>query len=450
MHVNFKRAVIVLLFVSFIINLGFSAISPMFPYLILAFKGLLNELPEVMLEPIEAHRGAVEFGILMAAFMLTRAPTAALTGFLSDVLGRKVTMMIGIILYFLVSIGFVLSNSVMELIGLRAIQGVASAMVWPVAEAYIADVTPRWDRGKAISAYSASMLIAEMIGPAIGVAVYKGYIFFFGTNDVIMALKSPMIFLAIMSLLSIAIIIILPRIPGKIPRSNLKKDYLLQLMKKRMKDIKNTINELPRSISLSIKAIYANGIVNGISIGIIHTVALVYVIEEVVKDPLYLGIYFTIFSMAALPATMVSGYVSDKIKKRKPIALLGFFIGRLTFFFIPLIKDFIVLLILAALPSLVFGLSMPAMRALQADLIPHTIRGTIFGAQQLFLNSGIFLGSILGGFLTNIYAKSVFKLLGLKLSGYIVPFWIAGFLGLIATIVFAIYVTERARTEDLI
>jgi len=448
MHVGFKRAIIVLLFVSFVINLGFSAISPMFPYLILAFKGLLNELPEVVLEPIEVHRGAIEFGLLMAAFMLTRAPTAVLTGFLSDLLGRKVTMAIGALLYLLVSVGFVLSNSVLELIGLRAIQGIASAMVWPVAEAYIADITPRWNRGKAISAYSASMLIAEMVGPAIGVATYKGYIFLFGGRDVIMALKSPMVFLAIMSFVSVIAISILPRIPSDGPRDNLRRTTFLKTVKEGIRKIKNVIGGLPLSISITIKAIYANGIVNGISMGIIHTVALVYVIEEVVKDPLFLGIYFTIFSIAALPATVISGYLSDKMKKRKPIALFGFFVGRLTFFFIPLVKEFVTLLVLAALSSLVFGLSMPAMRALQADLVPRTIRGTIFGMQQLFLNSGIFVGSILGGLLTNIYAKCIFSFFNLKLSGYILPFWTAGFLGVIATIIFAIYVTERPKTKD--
>lgn len=82
-------AVAILLAASFVINLGFSALSPVFPYLILALKGVLKELPELTKGVIEAHKGAVELGLLTAAFMVVRAPIAGVIGVVSDVLGRK-------------------------------------------------------------------------------------------------------------------------------------------------------------------------------------------------------------------------------------------------------------------------------------------------------------------------------------------------------------------------
>ena len=61
---------------------------PVFPYLVLAIKGVLKELPELSME-VRAYAGAIEFGALMAVFMAARAPTAFSSGFLSDFLGRR-------------------------------------------------------------------------------------------------------------------------------------------------------------------------------------------------------------------------------------------------------------------------------------------------------------------------------------------------------------------------
>jgi len=148
---NVRKAILVLIAASFIINLGFSALGPLFPYLVLALKGVLRELPELTTGAIEAHQGAFEFGLLMAAFMATRAPMSAFSGFLSDIFGRKRTIVAGMTLYLVATTGFILAQDVSSLIIFRAVQGAGSAMVWPVAEAYLADVTGRWQRGRVVS-----------------------------------------------------------------------------------------------------------------------------------------------------------------------------------------------------------------------------------------------------------------------------------------------------------
>ncbi len=433
---NYRLALVSLLLASFVVNLGFSALSPVFPYLILAFKGLLTELPELVETSIEAHKGAMEFGILTAAFMLTRAPTAGVVGFISDVFGRKKTILIGMSLYFAVSTGFLFSNDIWLFTLFRALQGVASAMVWPVAEAYLADITPRWRRGKAISMYTASMTVAEIIGPGVGIVIYKVFITWFGETDVLAALKSPIIFLAVTCLISLAILFFLPPVSavgeGSTGRSEIG-----------FKDVFKTLRSVSPSISRGLKAIYFNGAINGVAVGIVETATIVYIIEKVAKDPLYIGVFSTLMALGSLPTMLIAGYISDKMKTRKPIILLGYIIGRSSFFLIPLIRDCMLLLLVGLMISLIFGLSTPIMRALQADLISSTIRGTVFGIQQLFFNIGIFAGALVGGWLSETFAPVEIILFGSKLSGYIVPFWISGGLAMIGTIVFAVYVEER-------
>jgi len=426
------KAILVLIAASFIINLGFSALGPLFPYLVLALKGVLRELPELTVGVIEAHQGALEFGLLMAAFMATRAPMSALSGLISDIFGRKWTIVVGMVLYLVATTGFILSRDVTSLIIFRAVQGIGSAMVWPVAEAYLADVTGRWQRGRAISAFMASMLIAELIGPGIGVAIYKVWVAVFGGADYIMAIKSPIIFLAVMVLGSLITTIFLPSIPA---RSN-------PSIKTGLEDVKNLLKTLPKTVSRSLKIMYLNGIINGFSLGIIETALIVYIIEFVVKDPAYVGLYYIISSAAALPATLLSGYIADRIRRRKPIILLGYVVGRGVFFLMPLIRDPALFLMLAIPSSMTFGISVPAMVALQADIAPREVRGSIFGIQELFMNSGVLAGSILGGWLTQILTIQIYRVAAYQIQGIVLPFWITGALGALTTILFALYVKE--------
>lgn len=423
-----------LLLASFIVNLGFSAFMPIFPYLVLAIKGVLRELPELAMS-IRAHTGALEFGVLMAAFMATRAPTALSSGVLSDLLGRRKVMVIGLLLYFISSLGFFLSSTFLGLLISRALQGVASGMVWPVAEAYLADVTKRWQRGKTLSSYVASMLIAELIGPSVGVLIYKGWVMLYGPADYLTALKSPAIFLAILSFISALMVLPLPEASsGNFNRrSGLGGTF---------KHLSSLMKSLPTSISRSLKVIYFNGVANGFALGILQTAQAIYVIQYVSKDPAFLGILFTVFAASALPATLLSGYLTDRIRRRKPIIILGYVFGRGCLFIIPFIRDPLTFL-LAVIPlSMTFGVSMPAMRALQADLTPRDVRGTVFGLQQFFFNGGIFAGSILGGFLTRLLTPEVYRLLSLSLEGIIIPFWLTGLVGAVTTTLFVLYVSE--------
>ncbi|RLE95749.1 MAG: hypothetical protein DRJ96_07990 [Thermoprotei archaeon] len=429
------RPLAVLVAASFVVNLGFSAMSPLFPYLVLAIKGVLREPPEAA-GTVEAHVGAVELGALMAAFMAARAPVAGLVGFLSDALGKRGVIMLGMGIYTAAALGFLAFNDLTAFVGLRALQGVASAMVWPVAEAYLAEVTPKWSRGKAISIYSSSMLIAQVAGPSLGVAVYKLCLAAVGPGGLILALKAPMALLAATCAVSTITLLLLP----PISRGSTRVEGLRGVIR--------GLRDLPPTVSRSLKVMYINGLVNGLAMGILNTAAVAYVVEEVVSDPLYIGIFFTVFSLVAVPATMLAGWLTDRVRRRKPVALVGYFAGRAAMFLLPLTRSYVLLLAVGVLISMVFSLSAPSMRALQADLAPPGLRGTVFGVQQLFYNSGVLMGALMGGYIVEAYAERSFRLLGYDLTGYIVPFWLAGGMGLLTASLFALYVEEPSPHQD--
>ncbi len=426
-----RLALIITLLISLVIGIGFSAAMPVFPYLVLALKGILKELPELTQGMISAHEGAVEFGALMAAFMLFRAPIAAFSGTLSDLLGRKTMILAGMILYTLTSLGMFLVDDVLGLIVLRAITGVASGITWPVAEAYLADVTSPQERGRAISLYIMTQNLGDVVGPGIGAAVYKLYVGMFGPEDYLLALKTPFIVMGGLSLIATALAVALPKVvpTAKEVRSGLR-------------EIASIIRSLPRPVATSIKAIYVNGVGNGLAMGIMNTALIVYAVERIVKDPAVIGLAFTVMGLTALPTTFISGWLSDRFERRKPFVLASYVVSRPVIFLMPFLADVTSFILALVAFMMAFSIGMPIMRALQSELIGQEIRGTVFGVQQLFFNAGVVVGAMVGSYLVSIYAPLTIPLLGLELTGYIIPFWTAGVITVLTTVIFALYVKE--------
>ena len=431
------KHVAIIFLISFFVNLGFSCISPVFPYYVLALKGILTELPEELIGTIEAYKASVELGALMAAFMISRAPMAAFVGYLSDRIGRKKIIALGLTLYFLTAVGFILSPNIPSLIIVRILQGVSSAMVWPVAETLLTEIVDKLQRGKAMSIYVSLMNFAGIFGPSIGVAIYKLYITSVSNPDLFTALRTPFIFLAIVSLIALISSLSLPK--GRKSNITTDKSHF------NFQGIKDSLNKLSTEAKRSIYVIYVNGVVNGFGMGIVNTSAIVYIIQEVAKDPAGLGMLYSISGTVTIISSILAGHLSDKIGKRKKLIIAGYLISRPVFLIIPFIKSLWILIGFYSLATLSFGIGMPLMRVLQADLTPTEVRGTIFGFQQTFFNSGTAAGALIGGYLCAVVSNINFNLLGSTINGIFIPFWITAILGLFTTILFWLFVTEPKK-----
>jgi DHA1 family multidrug resistance protein-like MFS transporter len=125
----------------------------------------------VPLLPVYAHdlgASGVYIGLIFGAFSLSRTFLLPYFGRLSDQKGRKPLIVTGLFAYALVSISFILSETVETLILLRFLQGIASAMIMPVSLAYVADITPIGREGFSMGLFNMSVFIGLSIGPLMG------------------------------------------------------------------------------------------------------------------------------------------------------------------------------------------------------------------------------------------------------------------------------------------
>jgi MFS family permease len=107
-------------------------------------------------------------GLIFAAFSLSRSFLLPYFGRQSDRRGRKPFIITGLFAYTLVSAAFTLVVNVEGLILIRFLQGIASAMIMPVVQAYVGDITPIGTEGLTMGLFNTSVFLGLSIGPLLG------------------------------------------------------------------------------------------------------------------------------------------------------------------------------------------------------------------------------------------------------------------------------------------
>jgi MFS family permease len=113
----------------------------------------------------------VEIGMVFAAFSVSRALLGPIIGRLSDRIGRKPLILGGLVIYTAVSLLYAVAGGLWQLGVIRFIQGIASVMVTPIAQAYVGDLTRPGSEGRTLNAFYASQFVGLALGPLIGGAV---------------------------------------------------------------------------------------------------------------------------------------------------------------------------------------------------------------------------------------------------------------------------------------
>jgi DHA1 family multidrug resistance protein-like MFS transporter len=132
----------------------------------------------VPLLPIYAHdlgAGGFYIGMIFGAYSLSRTFFLPYFGRLSDLKGRKALIVPGLFAYMAVSLGFIFFKDITGLIGLRFIQGIASAMLMPVIQAYVGDITPPGKEGFTMGLFNMSMFCGLSIGPLLGGVIHDRF-----------------------------------------------------------------------------------------------------------------------------------------------------------------------------------------------------------------------------------------------------------------------------------
>ena len=187
------------------------------------------------------------------------------------------------------------------------------------------------------------------------------------------------------------------------------------------------------------RTVWALGFVSllmDVSSEIIHALLPLFMTATLGLSVAMVGLVDGIAEATANIVKIFSGYVSDRIGRRKPLLLLGYGLGALSKPFFPLASGAAFILGARFLDRVGKGLRGAPRDALVADVTPSAIRGRAFGLRQSLDTVGAFLGPLLAILLMIAFANNMRAV-----------FWIAAIPAILAVLCVIYGVEDRIEAS---
>lgn len=171
----------------------------------IALLGIGIIIPIMPVFAAELGAGGFSLGMIIAAFSVTRGLLQPVVGNLSDKFGRKWFLVAGLFIYGLVGLLIPHATSVVDLITIRGFHGIGSAMIVPIAMAYMSFLAPQGQEGRYMSYLNIAIFCGIGCGPVFGGLFFD-----------LWGMASPFYFMALFSFT--AFILVVRNMPTYVPR----------------------------------------------------------------------------------------------------------------------------------------------------------------------------------------------------------------------------------------
>ncbi len=352
----------------------------------------------VPLMPIYAQSlGAtgVSLGIIFSGFSLSRIVFMPIIGKFSDKNGRKPFIITGLFLYALVSLFYPFAQSVSQLVCIRLFHGFASAMVLPIAMAYIGDIAKKGEEGRTMATFTLALFLGMGTGPFLG-----------GLLNDKFGLKMAFFTMSLLSLMAFFItLLFLPEI--KTHHQIKKKNISLRQI------LKNKI----------IRALFVFRMANAIGRGGIMTFLPILAAKFSIL-PAQIGLLISVIIFITGLFQRLFGVLADRYN-RFYLVFLGSLVASISLMLFPFCNNFSQLLVVGALMGIGGAVAMPAAAAIIVVVGKETGMAASMSIFNMAMSVGMMLSPIVLGFVMDTIGISAI-------------FYFAGIFGLLSNVLFLI------------
>jgi len=383
-----KQAFNSLFVVVFAVTLGYSVINPFFPVYMKTITG----------------QGII-IALVFSGFSLAKIIFTPFLCKWSDSVSRRLLIFSGLILHTLIASFFcLLPENIFIILGLRFFQGVATAMIRPIAQAFVGDISPENREGSSMGTFDVSFYAALGIGPLLG-----------GITGGILGYRGMFVVLLLMC--ATALLITALTMPGE-------RKFLAQQT--------TAVHDFA--------GIFANPTLQGLfvfifsrSFGIVVVPIFLPLFLHTYMQASHLEIGICTASGALTTAVLLKrmGKISDIWNRRRLVIVGGLMCGAFTLL-LPWAQNFRQMMTMTIILSFFSTLSLPASSAILIEQGRSYGLGYTIGISHTIINISFFIGPLLSGLLMDAV-------------GMVSVFTAAGLTGIAGTLFFAIKSTWKIQ-----
>jgi MFS family permease len=377
----------------FLINLGFSIVSPILPLYAQSFG-----VPYALA------------AMVISANALGRIFSDIPLGSICDRVGRRILIILGPLIVTISAVLCGIAQSFPELLVYRVITGIGMAM-WMVArQATIADSVAPAIRGRVMSTFQGVSMTGSAAGPAVGgiVAELWGY-------------RAPFFFYAACTFASLIACVLLVKESAPLNKQTESKTAFSA-------DFRLILGSLSFPI---VMAVFTN-FTNSFRIAARNVLIPLYGNDVLNLTSGEIGLILTISTVSMILMTLPGGWLVDKYG-RKAGLVPAFILTGIVFCLFPLSSDFMGTIFVASILGFAAGLGGGASMTLAADLSPEGHKGLFLGFWQTIGDFGMTIGPFALGLVAD-------------LSDLAMPFYVTAFLMLFTAGTTQFFVKETLNT----
>jgi len=308
--------------------------------------------------------GADKKGLIITLFTISAAISRPFSGKLSDTIGRKKVIYLGIICSFIVMLIYPFSYSVLFFLILRFLHGFSAGFAPTGATALLTDLIPEKSRGHAMGIWGTFISLGIGVGQTLGSWIYLSFGF-------------TILFLigALFSLIAFILVFWIKETLVNQQKFNFK------LLRISWKDVFEP-NVLPAAFVMLLSAMCSG---------------MIFVLTPDLST--YLGIsnkgfFFGIYVIATILIRLLTSSLSDRIGREKTL-LIGCFILVISMLLVGTSNSIVSYIFAAIIFGIATGITSPTMFAWTADLSHEDRRGVGAGTMFIALEFGIMFGALL-------------------------------------------------------
>jgi MFS transporter, DHA1 family, multidrug resistance protein len=388
------------------------------PGFLARFSYALARTPVLPLFALYLGAGPEAIGLVVGISTVTGIFFKLPSGALSDLIGRRKTLLAGLVVFAVMPFSYLLVGSYQLLILIRFLHGFATAIYGPVAMAVVMDAAGG-RKGELLSWFSSVTIIGNLVGAPVG-----GFILYRLATSSLTLFDFQVVYLVsgVAGVLSLFLALTTLRGQETVGRN---------------KSLKESLNRFTSGIKevLSDRRVVATSAMEGpqnLKVGALEAFLPIYAVKVAGLNEFQAGLLWGVQVLVTILAKPIMGRTSDRYGRR-PLIIGGMGLCALAFAVIPLLQDFYLLLVTAAVFGLGEALVTSSTAALVADICHERHFGTAIGTFGTIFDVGHAAGPIIAGLL-------------LARMSYLSAFWIMAVAPLASIPIFWWTVTHEGQS----